>query len=738
MSLIKRMAGNQPALDPDSPAETTNGAGVAEKIAKPATEPVYAGGKDAAHSTEVVLGPGTAPLPRNTVLQSRYDIEQVLGIGGMSTVYKARDLRFSAVARYCAIKEMPDTSPDPRTGQIRLANFEREASLLATLSHPGIPKIYDFFSANGRVYLVLEYIDGKDLETQLEVKGGPMMEEDVVNWSVQICDVMEYLHGHKPQPIIFRDMKPSNIIVSAGGSKVTLVDFGIAKVFQSDKRGTMIGTEGYAPPEQYRGLAELRGDIYALGATMHHLLTNSDPRTQTPFTFHERPIRKFNPRVSEYLETVILRAVEYDIERRWPTAELFRQAIMQGRTLTKEKKHQSVPLVGDGSGPLVAIPEVPKMSGSPADSDSLLAGTGSMPTGVMPVSGMPSGMLDAAAAPVVHGPSMNAPQPVQVGEGGAQVLWTFTADDEIRSSPLVQRGVVFFGAYDTNLYALNAKSGDFLWKAPTKAGICSSPVLADELVVVGSEDNYVYAFDARRGTQEWSYRTGMPVRSSPKLHKDMIYIGSDDQHIYCFQADTGQIVWKYRTWNFVRSSAAFAQGLVIVGSSDGNLYALDTLAGTLKWKLHTLGAIVSTPLVVGNHAIVGSMDNYIYAADIETGFTAWRFECQHTVSSSPTVAGGRVIIGSADGFMYALDAPTGRQIWTFDSGSQITSSPRVSLATDSIYFGAANNYVYCLDASSGEMKWRFRTRGPVVSSPAIEDGIVYVGSLDRKLYAIAS
>ena len=237
---------------------------------------------------------------------------------------------------------MPDTSPDPRTGQIRLANFEREASLLATLSHPGIPKIYDFFSSNGRVYLVLEYIDGKDLETQLELRGSPMLEEEVVDWAGQILDVLEYLHGHQPQPIIFRDMKPSNIIVS-GNVKVTLIDFGIAKVFQSDKRGTMIGTEGYAPPEQYRGLAEMRGDIYALGATMHHLLTNTDPRTHTPFTFAERPIRKYNPRVSEYIESVILRAVEYDTDRRWPTAQAFKTALMQGKA-DKSKKRQSDPL----------------------------------------------------------------------------------------------------------------------------------------------------------------------------------------------------------------------------------------------------------------------------------------------------------------------------------------------------------------------------------------------------------
>src|SRR5437667_12076375 len=107
-----------------------------------------------------------------------------------------------------------------------------------------------------------------------------------------------------------------------------------------------------------------------------------------------------------------------------------------------------------------------------------------------------SGLL--ASMPVVaNAPHPMVPSQAQAGEGGAQVLWTLTADDEIRSSPLVTRGVVFFGSYDTNLYALNSKSGDFLWKTPTKAGICSSPMLIEDMIVLGSEDNYIYGFDAR-------------------------------------------------------------------------------------------------------------------------------------------------------------------------------------------------------------------------------------------------
>lgn len=719
--LIKRLQQVQPPqseTDPDDQSQPTDATGQNAPVTP----------DKGILPTEIM--PGTAPLPRNTILQGRYDVEQVIGIGGMSTVYKARDLRFNTVARYCAIKEMPDTAPDPRTGQLRLAVFEREASLLATLSHPGITKIYDFFPSHGRVYLVLEYIDGKDLETQLDLRKAAMQEDEVVKWAVQICEVLEYLHGHHPQPIVFRDMKPSNIIVTPDG-KVTLIDFGIAKVFQSDKRGTMIGTEGYAPPEQYRGLADPRGDIYALGATMHHLLTNFDPRTQTPFTFQERPIRNYNSRVSEYIESVILRAVEYDIDRRWPSALAFRQALLQSSIFdARQKRRQSGGLDAESESFLPSA-QVPKLSSSISDlgydssSDSAN------------LSAAPSGML--TSPPNIRPPAQSSAPTGLVNSqaGGAQVLWTFTSDDEVRSSPLCEHGVVFSGSYDTNLYALNAKTGDFLWKAPTKAGICSSPILAEDAVVIGSEDNYVYAFDARRGAQMWSYRTGAPVRSSPKLHKDIIYIGSDDQYVYALHADTGQVAWRYRTWNHVRGSAAFAHGLVFIGSSDGNLYALDILNGTLRWKLHTLGAIISTPIVIRNNVIVGSMDNYIYAVDVDTGFTSWRFECQRSVSSSPAMAGERAIVGSSDGFLYCLDGHNGRIIWNFDTGSQITSSPSISLANDAVYFGASNNNVYSLDISTGEERWKYKTRGPVVSSPSIDDGIVYVGSLDRKLYALA-
>ncbi|HQE99261.1 MAG TPA: serine/threonine-protein kinase, partial [Anaerolineae bacterium] len=260
---------------------------------------------------------GTETLPRpgllseGVQLQNRYKILGVVGVGGMGAVYKAQDLRFPNVLRLCAVKEMVNTATDPQVQQMVVRNFEREASILATLSHPAIPQVYDYFTEGNRSYLVLEFIPGQDLEALITETEGFFPETRVINWAVQICDVLSYLHNHQPRPIIFRDLKPSNIMLDEH-ERIRLVDFGIAKLFQSGARGTMVGTEGYSPPEQYRGIAEPRGDIYALGATLHHLLSKQDPRLEPPFSFHERPIFKTNPTVSRELIEVLDKALEYD------------------------------------------------------------------------------------------------------------------------------------------------------------------------------------------------------------------------------------------------------------------------------------------------------------------------------------------------------------------------------------------------------------------------------------------
>lgn len=146
----------------------------------------------------------------------------------MGSVYRARDMHFPNVTKLVAVKEMINSAPDPLVRQTIVQNFEREANLLATLNHPSIPRINDYFSLDSRSYLVLDFIHGKDMEAIISDTNGFLPEEQVLGWAVELCDVLEYLHRHKPDPIIFRDMKPSNVMINSNGD-VVLVDFGIAK-----------------------------------------------------------------------------------------------------------------------------------------------------------------------------------------------------------------------------------------------------------------------------------------------------------------------------------------------------------------------------------------------------------------------------------------------------------------------------------------------------------------------------
>jgi outer membrane protein assembly factor BamB/tRNA A-37 threonylcarbamoyl transferase component Bud32 len=675
------------------------------------------------------LGAGNT-MPRGQLLEGRYEVEQVIGYGGMSTVYRARDIHFASTVRVCAIKEMFDVSADPNVRQDKLKRFEEEANFLAMLNHVSIPKIFDFFAANDRRYLVLEYIEGKNLETVLEERGAPFEEEQVLEWGITLCDVLHYLHNHRPKPIVFRDMKPSNIMITSE-NRLVLIDFGIAKTFQEDKKGTMIGTEGYSPPEQYKGLALPGGDIYALGATLHQMLTNSDPRNEVPFTFHERLPRILNPRTSPEIEAVVMKALEFDIAKRWLSVEEFRQALIRVRD-----RNATQPTGGKAS-------EAPNIRNTMATglnplTGGIVAARGAGLSGLNPTGNRSDNQTNATNN------RFRQPQAVEETEVQAslddlpmgELVWSFASEEEIRNNPVVHNGMVFFGSYDSNLYALEAQKGEFLWKAPTTGGVCTVPSIADRAVVVGSEDGMLYAFDIDHGNQLWNYRTSGPVRSSARYYSPMIFFGSDDQYIYCVEARTGRQVWKQRTWAPVRSTPTVVSGTVYIGSMDGHLYALDGNNGNIKWKFRALEGIISSPLVHENLAFVGSLDNNLYCIDTVSSWRLWKYKTNSYVNSSPIFYNGKIYVGSVDGYLYCIEAKNGRLVWKFNTGKQVTSSPRVADGT--VYFGGVDGNLYALDAEKGTPRWFYPTEGPITSSPAIDNGHIYIGSLDYRLYSLTA
>lgn len=265
------------------------------------------------------------PLPEGTVLNGRYEIVRKIGGGGMGAVYLASDNNLGGVLR--AVKEMVQAHIEEDQQEKAINDFKRESMILSTLDHPSIPTIYDYFydAEEGRFYLVMKYISGGDLASKLRSSADGKIEElTVTEWAIQLTDVLNYLHN-QPSTIVYRDLKPSNIMLDGNSSRVMLIDFGIARnISQKEEKGvTAVGTMGYAPPELFSGNVEPRSDIYSLGSTMFHLLTGADPQSNPLliFDFQKNPRpRQINSRLSDQMERILMRAVEYNADSRFSSA----------------------------------------------------------------------------------------------------------------------------------------------------------------------------------------------------------------------------------------------------------------------------------------------------------------------------------------------------------------------------------------------------------------------------------
>ncbi len=243
-----------------------------------------------------------------TVIDGKYEILKEIGRGGMSVVYLAMDKRLN---KQWAVKEIRKKGSN-KNDEIVVNSLLAEANMMKKLDHPSLPRIVDIIDKGGTIYVVMDYIEGESLDKILN-EYGAQSEELVIGWAKQLCDAFIYLHSQKP-PIIYRDMKPANVMLKPEGN-IKIIDFGIAREYKEQNFAdtTVLGTKGYAPPEQYSGQTDARSDIFALGMTMHHLLTGVDPRNGEPYA----PVRLWNPEISEGLESIIDRCVKPAAEHRY-------------------------------------------------------------------------------------------------------------------------------------------------------------------------------------------------------------------------------------------------------------------------------------------------------------------------------------------------------------------------------------------------------------------------------------
>jgi len=272
-----------------------------------------------------------------SVIDGKYEILKEIGRGGMSIVYLAMDKRLN---KQWAVKEIRKKGSG-KNDVIVVNSLLAEANMMKKLDHPALPRIVDIIDNGVTIYVVMDYIEGESLDKILN-EYGAQPEERVVGWAKQLCDALSYLHSQKP-PIIYRDMKPANVMLKPEGN-IKIIDFGIAREYKEQNLAdtTVLGTKGYAPPEQYSGQTDARSDIFALGMTMHHLLTGVDPRSGEAYA----PVRQWNPELSEGIEIIIDRCVEPAAENRYQSCSDLLYDLEHPELITKGfKKKQKRKLI---------------------------------------------------------------------------------------------------------------------------------------------------------------------------------------------------------------------------------------------------------------------------------------------------------------------------------------------------------------------------------------------------------
>jgi outer membrane protein assembly factor BamB len=362
-----------------------------------------------------------------------------------------------------------------------------------------------------------------------------------------------------------------------------------------------------------------------------------------------------------------------------------------------------------------------------------------------------------------------------------QPLWTFQTKGAVYGSPAIHDNTVYFGSDDYFLYAVDTVTQQLNWKFKTGGFVRSRPTFDEDNLYFTSDDGYLYVLDPQSGQQNWRLDIGNAavkrwpsptiynwdyLQSSPVVVDGVVYIGSADNNLYAVDSHTGQTKWCFKTGDIVRSSPAVAQGIVYVGSWDGFIYAVDARDGQKKWQLDARGSylpVQPSPLVHNGVVYIGSRNYLLYALDAQTGKAIWKYLYKNPwVESSATLVDDVIYVGSAlDLRLYAIDSVSGKLKWSFNTDGVALSSP--AIANGVAYIGSAHwvegwgTRFYAVDIQMGQAtknllptqaKWYVETgltldTSPaklhgVISSPLINDGVVYFGGLDGKLYAVST
>ncbi|MCE1245576.1 MAG: PQQ-binding-like beta-propeller repeat protein [Firmicutes bacterium] len=660
-------------------------------------------------------------LHKGFLLSGRFKVDELINVGGMGYIYRGNDVKYGSPV---AIKELIDRFTSIRERTDAIERFEREAKILCGLNHPAVPHFFEHFVENHRYYLVMDYIEGLDLRRilrRLTEAGKKIPVERVLRWTLEICDVLDYLHFRNP-PIIYRDLKPSNIMITGEG-KVKLVDFGIARLFISQEKATMVGTQGYAPPEQYRGESEPRSDIYSLGATLHHLLTGKDPQYEAPF--HFEPLRKLNPELPATLEIIVEKALHLNPSDRYQSARELRAAI--ATMIVREDRFSDLQH---------EIRSIEDEISSLKHKKTKVLEVQVKSNGVATTEEEPSSASLQLDNPVWNHFRGNAQRsglsPVTAHTQGS-VLWQFTTGGKITAPPVADsEGNVFFGNHDNFIFALSP-TGEQIWQYETSGPVASAGAAEiNGKIYIPSEDGCLYAFDSK-GAEKWRYKIKSSFKHSPLLGEKKVYISDSTGNLHCID-NRGNLLWKNKFESGITTSASMCyDGTLLFGTKNGEIIAIHP-TGEIRWSIRLPKPIRTTPAISKEgYIITGCDDGFVYALNL-FGKPVWKYKTEGVISSSPAVGkDGTVYIAATDRHLYAINR-NGQEKWRFSTDDVMLSSPMAS-DEGTIYAASRDGILYALNPW-GKARWWFNLRSEIISSPAMStSGKIYIGTADGSLYA---
>ncbi|MEQ8221604.1 MAG: PQQ-binding-like beta-propeller repeat protein [Candidatus Eremiobacterota bacterium] len=668
------------------------------------------------------------PLAPGTKLKNRYQIIRLLGRGGQCIVYQICD-QFTG-QNNLVLKCLIDQTKDPKEKAQNIQLFMKEHTFLSKLNHPSLPRAYEYFQEMGTHFLVVEFVPGQSLEKTINSYKGPVPEKVVIEWMTELTKTLVYLSHQKPNPIVIRDIKPSNIQHTPDG-KVKIIDFTIAREWKPNAMDTVrMGSPGYAAAEQYKGKSDIRSDIFSLGVTMYEAITKKDP-SETPFNF--LPARKINPSVSEELEKILMKAMENDADRRYQTPkELLEDlktltctrslsgtdrarkffSLGEQELLTKNYK-KALEYYQDAAK---SDPSTGEYSGRAGEVHYYL---GNMEKGLSEIyKGMTAGFK-----------GILPPEQINLIRGKFETI----KKELIKSWPMFSKNVARTACQNFDIEIISPLAP--LWQhdhfdIPPK----SSPCAGDGMLFIGTKTGKLLCVDITSGSLKWAYDTGKPVISSPCYYKGMVFFGSNDTNVYALQASNGRKMWHFKTGGPVFSSPAVYDEILYVGSSDNKLYALTGITSNVRklWEFDSRASIISSPAIYEENVFFGNMSASIFSINAKTGQTRWIFDAGSPVSSTPSIENNMLYTGSFDGKFYAVDINTGRMRWIFNTGSKIETNAAVGESM--VYITSTDMNVYGLDAFKGTKIWYYQTDAPILSSPALANKIVFV--ITNYLYCI--